>query len=471
MSDQEDQTLAALKIREAASRFLAYMEEGRALLRQGRMDGATAASRRRQSQDFLDALDVDFERFLDFERGLDTERQDRMIRSRSSLVVLLIGGIATSIFCTILLAIIFSRNISGRIVNLTENTRRLAEGEELTPPISGGDEIALLDRVFHDMATTLSESARKERLHSRLLENRTEELDAINAQLREKAQENEMFVYSVSHDLRSPLVNLQGFSKELGMIGKDLVRLVDQEPVPPETRQQARAMIESDMAESIGFIQTAVTRLSGIIDGLLRLSRAGQVEYRTQAVDLDPVVARIVAALRGTIEQRKASVEVGDLPPAWGDPTAIEQVFANLIGNALNYLDEKRPGKIEVFAVNCKHTGGPSDGIAPGSVVYAVRDNGLGIAETYKSKVFAAFQRLHGDVAKGEGVGLALVRRMVERHGGRVWFESSPGEGTTFFVALPSAEPLALTEVEDSTDERDFVSSPMSKGTENGRSN
>lgn len=132
-----------------------------------------------------------------------------------------------------------------------------------------------------------------------------------------------------------------------------------------------------------------------------------------------------------------ATVEIGDLPPALGDPTAVEQVFANLIGNAVNYLDRARPGKIEIFAVESDET---VEGVAPGSVVFAVKDNGLGISEPYKAKVFTAFQRLHGDVAKGEGIGLALVRRMVERHGGRVWFESTPGQGSTFFVTFLAPE-------------------------------
>jgi signal transduction histidine kinase len=190
-------------------------------------------------------------------------------------------------------------------------------------------------------------------------------------------------------------------------------------------------MIQVDMGESIKFIQTAVTRLSSIIDALLRLSRAGRVEYRYQMVEVRPIIDRVVAALRGTIDERNASVIIGELSQVWGDPTAVEQVFANLIGNAVNYLDKSRPGVIEIFVVD--HD--PS--MTPSQVVFAVRDNGLGISEQYRSKIFNAFQRLHGDVAKGEGVGLALVQRMVERHGGRVWFESQAGVGTTFFVAFP----------------------------------
>ena len=441
--DNPDQTAAAATIREEADAFLAYMVEGRAMVKDGRMDAPTASTRRLHSQDLLQSLEERFDRFLAVEQGLDALRHERLKRSWATFDGLLWGAVATSIFFTVALAIAFSRNISGRIASLTENTRRLAEGMPLTPPIAGGDEIARLDHVFHEMAGTLAESARREQLHAGVLERRAEELDSVNVQLREKARENEMFVYSVSHDLRSPLVNLQGFGKELEFIGKDLARLVDRDEVPPEVRRQARAMIATEMGESIGFIQTAVTRLSGIIDALLRLSRAGQVEYRRQQVDVTPIVGRVVVALRGTIEERGATVNVAELPTAWGDPTAIEQVFANLIGNALNYLDRARPGLIEVFAVEPDESGGPAEGVAPGSVAYAVRDNGLGISPSYKAKVFTAFQRLHGDVAKGEGVGLALVRRIVERLGGRVWFESEPGQGTTFYVSFPAAEPEA----------------------------
>jgi signal transduction histidine kinase len=264
-------------------------------------------------------------------------------------------------------------------------------------------------------------------------------------------------------------VNLQGFSKELGLIGRDLAALLDREEVPPEVRRQARDIISTEMGESIGFIQSAVTRLSGIIDALLRLSRAGKVEYRRQLVEVSPIVARVISALRGTIEERGATVAVAELPPAWGDPTAIEQVFANLIGNAINYLDRERPGLIEVFSPGPDGVVGPADAVAPGSVIYAVKDNGLGISPSYKTKVFAAFQRLHGDVAKGEGIGLTLVRRMVERHGGRVWFDSEPGRGTTFYVSLPSPEPDAEGPGDAVGASRDGESSLASTANENGR--
>jgi signal transduction histidine kinase len=149
-------------------------------------------------------------------------------------------------------------------------------------------------------------------------------------------------------------------------------------------------------------------------------------------VDLKPVVSRIIEAMRGTITERNAEVAVLDLAPLWADPTAIEQIFANLIGNAVNYLDASRPGKIEIGMTKRE-----VDELEE-PLTYYVKDNGLGIADAYLPKVFAVFQRLHGSVAPGEGVGLALVRRMVERHGGKVWVESAEGVGSTFLVAFPS---------------------------------
>jgi signal transduction histidine kinase/CHASE3 domain sensor protein len=294
--------------------------------------------------------------------------------------------------------------------------------------------------VFRDVSVLKrkEEEVRKlnEELEQRVVE-RTADLAEANRDLEQKNQENEMFVYSVSHDLRAPLVNLQGFGEELGMVCQDLRALLADDAVPPVVRDRGLALLDGDVAESTRFIQTGVLRLSGIIDALLRLSRAGRVEYRWQRVEVNAVVARVVESLNGTITQRGATVRMRNLPPVWGDPTAVEQIFANLIGNALNYLDSKRPGVIEVGGEN--RTGGSATGADSAFHTYYVKDNGLGIPESYRPKIFQAFQRLHPQVAKGEGIGLVMVRRMVERHGGKIWLESAQGAGSTFFVTLPSS--------------------------------
>lgn len=271
-----------------------------------------------------------------------------------------------------------------------------------------------------------------EELEVRVAE-RTTELAATNADLQQKNQENEMFVYSVSHDLRSPLVNLQGFSQELALVTKSIRQLVADGGLPADKRDRGLELIDVDMQRGLHYIQTAVSRLGGIIDALLRLSRAGRVEYQFEHIDTNELVARILESMTSTMFDRGVAVQLVDLPPCWGDSTAVEQVFANLIGNAANYLDAERPGKIEVGSLAADSTG---DG-EPLATIYYVKDNGLGIDPAYEGKVFQALKRLHPEVAPGEGIGLAIVKRIVDRHAGEIWFESTVGVGTTFFVKLP----------------------------------
>jgi PAS domain S-box-containing protein len=257
---------------------------------------------------------------------------------------------------------------------------------------------------------------------------RTAELTEANRELAQKNQENELFVYSVSHDLRGPLVNLQGFSKELGKAADALRALLADERTPADVRAAARPLLDEKVAKAVGFIQSAVARLGGIIDALLRLSRAGRVEYRRERVEMNRLVGQVVSSLQGTIAEKRATVGAGNLTPTHGDATALGQVFANLLGNALTYLDPARPGRVEI-------------GEAPGPdgwVTYFVRDNGLGIPAAAQPKVFQLFQRAHPGVGTGEGLGLAIVARVVERHRGRAWVESTEGVGSTFYVRLPA---------------------------------
>ena len=402
------------------------------LIKTGRAAEAREQIRRGNGQRLMDALRNEIDTLRQNEERVAEERLSALRKSSLTQNWLLVGGLVLNVAIGGLCAVAFSRGISRRLAILTQNTERLGRGERLVDLVSGSDEISELDQRFHVMSQELAEARQKERAFQSILERRNEELLRANRELDLKSQENEMFVYSVSHDLRSPLVNLQGFSKELGLIRDDLRRLLDGD-LSEAGRKRARLLIDRDVAESIHYIQTAVTRLSSIIDALLRLSRAGRVEYNPELVDVCGVVTRVLEAMRGTIAQRGAEVKVHDLPPVWADATAIEQVLANLIGNAVNYLDPSRPGQIEIGCL------APAPAGLEDFHVYYVKDNGLGIAEAYLPKVFAVFQRLHASVAPGEGIGLALVRRRVERHGGKVWVESKEGEGSTFFVALPAS--------------------------------
>jgi PAS domain S-box-containing protein len=259
---------------------------------------------------------------------------------------------------------------------------------------------------------------------TRELEARVAELARSNRELAQQSSENESFVFSVSHDLRAPLVNLQGFSHELALTTGTLEELLRDPAVPEDIRRRGLELTQQEMQESIGFIRNAVKHLGNIIDGLLRLSRVGRIEYASEVVDANAVVAEILASLHSTVIQSGATITVTALPTIRGDRNAIAQVFANIVGNALKSLDERRPGRIEIYA----STDQPP--------VFAVTDNGIGIPEEYQRKIFRVFQHVHDSRTRGEGMGLAIVRRIVERHGGRIWFESRSGVGTTFFFTL-----------------------------------
>ncbi|HEY3598853.1 MAG TPA: ATP-binding protein [Paraburkholderia sp.] len=382
------------------------------------------------------------EAFVEEASRLDARRSASVMQTRARQQYALIAAVVGSMLIWAVTALAFARSIGRRLEVLTSNAERLGHGQPLTAPLAGNDEIAALDAALHQTSARLRMAEQDQVRLQKRLQARAVELAGVNEALRQETQDNEMFIYSVSHDLRSPLVNLQGFSKELQVSCDDVRETIDGAKLPePEQRRLAR-VLDGDMRESLQFLRSSVTRAAAIIDALLRISRAGRLEYQWQRVSVGRAVARAVDALQGPIRERTATVTVRDLPSAWGDPAAIEQVFANLISNALNFLDPIRPGRIEVGALAAE----PDDdthALAPKTRTFYVRDNGLGIPAAYMPKMFRAFQRLHGDVSKGDGIGLALVRRTVERHGGRVWVESAEGAGSTFFVVLPD-QPVRL---------------------------
>src|SRR5581483_6682157 len=196
-------------------------------------------------------------------------------------------------------------------------------------------------------------------------------------------------------------------------------------------RSRATAILDETLDVSLKYVEVAVERLSTIVDGLLRLSRTGRVVYEWEPVSLSAILQRIVESLAMIVSRKGAEIKVDDVPPVWGDSIAIEQLFANLVTNALQYLDPQRPGNIHI-------------GVLPGegdTRTFFVRDNGLGIPESALPNVFHVFQRFHPQVSGGEGTGLAIVNRIVQRHNGHIRVESEQGEGTTFYIVLPVTRP------------------------------
>ena len=439
VADNPAQVERTEQIRQSVQAYRQWSDRLQDLLRSGRRHDVVEHFSELASIDVLDRFRAQVAAFQNEERLLDAQRSTEAEATRERQQMLVLAAVLGSLLFVALAVWLFTRGVRGRLALLSDNAGRLASNEPLAPVDSGSDEIARLDQTLHETSRRLLEAERIQARFQSDLARRANELVAINETLRQQTQENEMFIYSVSHDLRAPLVNLQGFSRELIHACDDLRAAVRQSSLTSARRQHIERLVDEDIGEALHYLQTAVLRASHIIDALLRLSRVGRVEYRRQQVRVRDIVQRVIDAMQVSIRSGRARVVVHDLPSVWGDPTALEQVFANLVGNAINYLDPAREGRVEIGTT-------PSPPGVHSLRIFYVRDNGLGIPAVAIPRLFNAFQRLHGNVATGEGIGLALVRRVVERHGGRVWAESTEGVGTTFYLSLPEAELRALRE-------------------------
>lgn len=247
----------------------------------------------------------------------------------------------------------------------------------------------------------------------------TEQREA-EAELRESNEEIQRYAYIVSHDLRAPLVNVMGFTSELEAVREELRTVLRDHP------QGAR--IDGDMAEALGFIQAAIAKMERLIAAILKLSREGRRRFAPEPLEMTELLRGIANAQRHQAASRGATVTVADdLPVIVTDRLAVEQVFGNLIDNALKYLDPDRPGRIEVTARP-----------APGNRIrFAVSDNGRGIAAQDHGRIFELFRRSGVQDRPGEGIGLAHVKALTRALGGRIEVTSQIGVGTTFVVTLP----------------------------------
>lgn len=433
VADNPVQVERAAQIRQTVQAYRQWSDRVQDLLRTGRRSDVLDRFRSQTSVDVVDRFRAQLTAFQNEELRMDAMRSAQAAQALAQQQQLTAAVVLGSLVMTALAVFLFTRGLRGRLARLSDNAARLAQSAPLGPPSPGNDEIAQLDEILHDTSRRLLESERLQARFQSDLSRRADELARTNETLHQQTQENEMFIYSVSHDLRAPLVNLQGFSKELTHACDDLRAAVRASSLEAAERERIERLIDEDIGEALRYLQSAVLRAAHIIDSLLRLSRVGRVEYRRQEVDVASVVRHVLDAMQASIRGCHAEIVVDELPPVWGDPTALEQIFANLIGNAINYLDPDRPGRIEIGALPA-----PPGGVRSLRIFY-VKDNGLGIPAGAMPRLFNAFQRLHGNIAAGEGIGLALVRRMVERHGGRVWAESTEGEGTTFYLSLPEA--------------------------------
>lgn len=234
----------------------------------------------------------------------------------------------------------------------------------------------------------------------RSVRERTAELEAANAEL-------EAFAFSVSHDLRSPLTVIMGAAEALS---EDHV-----DRIPPEARQ------------AVDGIMASADRMARLINDLLRLSRLGRQPLTKRPIDVAALVDQVLGELREEGRQPPVDVRVAPLCDASGDRALLLQVFVNLLSNAFKFT---RGRPVPVVEIDCERR--------PGERIYSVRDNGAGFDARAATDLFGAFRRFHSaQQFDGTGVGLSIARRIVERHGGRIWAESEPDRGAAFHFSLP----------------------------------
>jgi PAS domain S-box-containing protein len=259
--------------------------------------------------------------------------------------------------------------------------------------------------------------------------------EALRRTAEELSQSNDevrQFAYIVSHDLRGPLCNVGGFVSELRRSLVDLSQIVQPaiDQIGETERAGAERIFGRDVPEALGFIDASVIRMDRLVNSLLRLSQVGRHEQNWERLALGPLVSGLLESVRTQIEACGVTVTVHPLPEVMADRTSVELILSNILGNAVLYLDPTRPGRIEI------------DGTLNAAELFMkISDNGRGIAEEHREEVFAPFRRAGAPDVPGEGMGLAYVQALLRRQGGRIWFDSKPGVGTTFSFVLPVASP------------------------------
>lgn len=422
-----------LAIEEDVDEFFNGWEERLNTLTPGANDPETL-QRINEDQGHVRRISASIGEFVRDEEAAIRQRLDDEDRARNQVYISAIAGSAGSILLLAVFATMLGEAIARPIHNVAEAARRLGEGEwenRATP--QGGRETRTLAVTFNNMADALQQARTALDARNKELWDLSSRLTTVNEDLVDRQREQEDFLYVLSHDLRAPLINIQGFTKRLQTAMTAMEgALAEEQTVPPEaTKQLAR------MHESLKFVNAGTSKIDQLIARLLDVARLTTRPNKHQWVDMKSLATDALSACRFQMEERGIEASIGDLPKVHADPVQINQVLTNLVDNAIKYMGD-RP--VKRISITCVPQGD--------RYRFGVEDTGPGISPKDKEKVFRMFARLAPNASQGEGIGLAAVRAIVNRHGGRIWVESTVGVGSAFYFTLPKTSGSASSPAE-----------------------
>jgi signal transduction histidine kinase len=341
----------------------------------------------------IDQLRDSFARLFSQEQALAVSREHSAESTSSRAIAAGWAGLILLLLLAAAATWYLRRSVVRPVLTVADAAGRLAEGDMTARvPVVRDDEIGDLARAFNTMADSLEAS-------SEALAERSRELERSNREL-------EQFASVTSHDLQAPLATISMYAQLL-------------EQRHAEDLNGGQQLVEG--------INAATVKARTLIRDLLEYSRAGRGELLHDPVDMKDLAGEALEMLAGPIEQSAGDVTVEDLPVILGDARKLRQVFLNLIGNALKFSEG--PPRVRVSAE-----------VQGTTAIFAVTDNGIGMDPGQAERIFQPFHRLHGEEEyPGTGIGLAVCERIIEQHGGRIWAQSAPGEGSTFRFTLPVA--------------------------------
>lgn len=339
-----------------------------------------------------------------FGASIKTAHVDAVIRA--TLIKYFSLGLLITLTC-IFASLIFANYFAKPIEQITRLAQNIASGIPVQKISSqGSQEIRSLSTSINKMNKSIRSQLKR--------------LQFANKELKE-------IVYISSHDLKYPLMNIHRCCSAMQESSENLLKLTDNISTDPLAAKRFAEIIKTEIQDSLQSIKSGTNQIKLHLDGMLNISKVGCSEFHKTSVDMTLLLDEISRSSRFQLQDCSATLTLHSLPECFGNKELIAQVFTNLIDNALKY---RHPSRKPVITV--------SGSIEEGRAIYCVKDNGIGIDENYHENVFEIFRRLdpEGDI-NGEGLGLTIVVRIIERLDGDIWLESEPDKGSSFFVAIP----------------------------------